>query len=121
MVGFVENPGLPRLNREVEKIVELPLSVFFQQDRFGYYQIEADPSGVQTALQYPCLIHTDSDGKEEVLWGATFHIIVGFLNIVLDYRMPEWISGRVIRKKIQRDYMTGRPACRTSTGVPFSG
>jgi len=109
LVGFVENPGLPRPNREVEKIVELPLSAFFQRDRFGCYQIEADHSAEQTALQSPCLIHTDSDGREEVLWGATFHIIVGFLNIVLDYRMPEWIHGRVIIKKIRSDYMTGRP------------
>lgn len=121
LVGFVENPGLPRLNREVEKIVEVPLSAFFQEDLFGCYQIEADHSPAQTALRYPCLIHTDSDGREEVLWGATFHIIVGFLKIVMDYRLPEWIHGRIVRRKIQSDYMTGRPAPRSSTGPPLSG
>ncbi|MDD5100420.1 MAG: hypothetical protein PHP66_05655 [Syntrophales bacterium] len=115
LAGFVEVPDMPRLSREVEKIVEIPLSAFFQNDHFGCIQIEApDPSG-RSSLQYPCLIHTDADGIEEVLWGATFHIIVGFLGILMDYRIPEWMNGRMVRKKLQIDYITGKPDSRTAT------
>jgi len=108
LAGFVENPGTLRPNREVEKIVEIPLSSFYRGDIFGCYQIDAPgPAGCRS-LQYPCLIHRDSDGAEEVLWGATFHIIVGFLGIVTDYRLPEWRKGPVIFRKLRLDYLTGR-------------
>lgn len=108
LAGFVENPDLPRPNREVEKIVEIPLSAFFRKDFFGCYQIDVPGPTGRSSLQYPCLVHWDSDGREEVLWGATFHIIVGFLGIIMDYRLPEWRKGRIIRKNLQSDYLTGR-------------
>lgn len=108
VVGFVGNPGLLHPNREVEKIVEIPLLSFYQKKNFGCYQLNAgDPDG-KKPLQYPCLIHHDSDGGEEVLWGATFNIIVQFLGIVLNYRLPEWEKGPVILRSLKPDYMTGR-------------
>ena len=108
VAGFVENPGLLHPNWEVEKIVEIPLSSFYQKENFGCYQVDAgDPDG-KKPLQYPCLIHHDPDGGEEVLWGATFNIIVQFLGIVLDYRLPEWKKGPVIKRSLKSDYLTGR-------------
>lgn len=108
LAGFVENPGLPRLNREVEKILDIPLSSFYREDFFGSYRIDASDSTGHRSLEYPCLIHRDSDGVEEILWGATFHIIVGFLRIIMDYRLPEWRNGRIIRRSLHSDYLTGR-------------
>ena len=108
VAGFVGNPGLLHPNREVEKIVEIPLSSFYQEERFGCYQIDSgDPDG-KKPLQYPCLVHHDADGGEEVLWGATFNIIVQFLEIVLNYRLPEWENGPVIMRSLKPDYLTGR-------------
>jgi len=108
VAGFVENPGLLHPNREVEKIVEIPLSSFYQKERFGCYQmVSGDPDG-QKPLQYPCLIHHEPDGGEEVLWGATFNIIVQFLGIVLNYRLLEWEKGPVIKRSLNPDYLTGR-------------
>jgi 8-oxo-dGTP pyrophosphatase MutT (NUDIX family) len=110
LAGFVENPGTLLPNREVEKIVEIPLSSFYREDVFGCYQIDVPGPSGRGLLQYPCLIHRDTDGKEEVLWGATFHIIVGFLRIVTDYSLPEWRKGPVIFRKLRFDYLTGRPS-----------
>jgi 8-oxo-dGTP pyrophosphatase MutT (NUDIX family) len=109
LAGFVENPGPPRPNREVEKIVEIPLSSFYREDLFGCYRIDASDSTGNRSLQYPCMIHRDFDGAEEVLWGATFHIIISFLGIVTDYRLPEWRNGPVIVRSLRPDYLTGRP------------
>jgi 8-oxo-dGTP pyrophosphatase MutT (NUDIX family) len=109
LAGFVSNPQPPRPNREVEKSVEIPLSSFYRKDLFGVYRIDAPDSTGERSLVYPCLIHRDSDGAEEVLWGATFHIIIRFLAIVMDYRLPEWEKGRVIPRSLRPDYLTGRP------------
>ena len=107
VAGFVGNPGLLHPNREVEKIVEIPLSSFYQKEHFGCYQMVGDPDD-KKSFQYPCLIHHDPDGSEEVLWGATFNIIVQFLGIVLNYRLPEWRKGPVILRSLKSDYLTGR-------------
>ena len=114
VAGFVKNPGLLHPNREVEKIVEIPLSSFYQEERFGCYQVVAGHPNGGIPLQYPCLIHQDLDGVEEVLWGATFNIIVQFLEIVLNYRLPEWKNGPVVKRIIKPDYLTGHHSSRTS-------
>jgi 8-oxo-dGTP pyrophosphatase MutT (NUDIX family) len=108
LAGFVENSGPPRPNREVEKIVEIPLSSFYRKDLFGCYRIDASDSTGHRSLQYPCLIHHDSDGAEEALWGATFHIIISFLEIVMGYRLPDWKNGPVVVRSLHPDYLTGR-------------
>lgn len=111
LVGFVERPGSLRLNREVEKIVEIPLASFYQEDLIGCHTFslsEPTDSAVQKSFQYPCLIHFDPDGGEEILWGATFHILTQFLWIVMDYSLPDWRKGRIVQRTLRSDYLTGR-------------
>jgi 8-oxo-dGTP pyrophosphatase MutT (NUDIX family) len=110
LAGFVENPKPPHPNREVEKIVEIPLSSFYREEQFGCFRIGGPGSAGRESLEYPCLIHRDSDGADEVLWGATFRIIISFLEIVMDYRLPEWRNGPVIARSLRPDYLTGSPA-----------
>ncbi len=111
LAGFVERPGTPCPNREVEKIVEIPLASFFREELIGCYTLSgpdgAEP-GVSGSLRYPCLIHRNLPGEEEILWGATFHIIVQFLGIVMDYQLPDWMKGPVIQRTLSADYLTGR-------------
>ncbi|MCE5263571.1 MAG: CoA pyrophosphatase [Deltaproteobacteria bacterium] len=108
LVGFVNDPKPPRPNREVEKVVEIPLATFYREEQFGCYQICAPDGAGGGPLQFPCLIHRDSDGTDEVLWGATFHIIVSFLEIVMGYRLPDWRKGPLILRSLNPDYLTGR-------------
>ncbi len=111
LAGFVEKPQRPRPNREVEKIVEIPLTSFFREELVGCYTISG-PDRLATdasePLRYPCLIHRAPDGGEEILWGATFQIIVQFLGIVMDYRLPDWMKGPVIQRRLSVEYLTGR-------------
>jgi 8-oxo-dGTP pyrophosphatase MutT (NUDIX family) len=110
LVGFVEKPGSLNPNREVEKIVEIPLVSFYEKDLIGCYMLSAPDQtdrDVLRSFQYPCLIHHDSNGGEEILWGATFHILVQFLEIVMDYRLPDWGKGRVVHRTLHSDYLTG--------------
>ena len=109
LAGWVIDPKPPRPNREVDKVVEIPLSTFYREEHFGCYRIATPDQSGHGSLQYPCLIHRDSDGADEVLWGATFHIIINFLGIVMDYRLPDWRNGPVIARSLRSDYLTGRP------------
>ncbi len=113
LAGFVEKPQRPHPNREVEKIVEIPLASFFREELIGCYTISG-PGTAETggpgSLRYPCLIHRDPAGGQEILWGATLHIIVHFLGIVMDYHLPDWIQGPVIHRTLSPEYLTGRSA-----------
>jgi 8-oxo-dGTP pyrophosphatase MutT (NUDIX family) len=111
LAGYVENAGPPRPNREVEKIVEIPLTAFFQEELIGCYTLSVpDPAeaGKSLSIQHPCLIHRSPDGGEEILWGATFHILFRFLAIVMDYQLPDWSKGPVIQRALRPDYLVGR-------------
>jgi 8-oxo-dGTP pyrophosphatase MutT (NUDIX family) len=111
LAGFVERPGTPRPNQEVEKIVEIPLASFFREELIGCYTLSGQDThgtGASGSLRYPCLIHRDPAGGEEILWGATFHIIVQFLSIVLDYRLPNWMNGPVIKRTLSAEYLAAR-------------
>jgi 8-oxo-dGTP pyrophosphatase MutT (NUDIX family) len=111
LAGFVANAGPPRLNREVEKIVQIPLAAFCQEEQIGCYTLfvpDPNEAGASIPIRYPCLIHRDPDGSEEILWGATFHILTRFLAIVMDYQLPDWINGRVICRTLRPDYLVGR-------------
>ena len=111
LAGFVERPGSLHLNREVEKIVEIPLASFYREDLIGCYTFSLPgpiDSGVQKSFQYPCLIHREADGGEEILWGATFHILIQFLGIVMDYRLPDWEKGQVVQRTLRSEYIAGR-------------
>lgn len=111
LAGFVDDPAPPRLNREVERIVEIPLASFYQEQRIGCFTLsvpDSDGAGGLLPLRYPCLIHQTPEGGEEILWGATFHILTRFLDIVLDYRLPDWISGPVVERQLRPDYHTER-------------
>jgi 8-oxo-dGTP pyrophosphatase MutT (NUDIX family) len=107
LVGFVEQAVPLHLNREVAKVVEIPLADCFRDDLYGGLQIALpDPAG-GPAVEYPCLVFRDGD-SEEVLWGATFHILTGFLGIVSGFSLPDWKSGRRVRRILNADYLTGR-------------
>ncbi len=110
LVGYVKKSQSLRSNEEVEKIIEIPLQSFFE-DRHYAACLFINPDGSThrrgNSYDFPCFIHNDSDGQEEILWGATFQIIMSFLAIVFDYEMPSSYSKRTIEKRINRSYLRG--------------
>jgi hypothetical protein len=108
LAGFVGKPRPPRPNCEVEKVVEIPLASFFREDLIGCYTLsgpDAAGNGLAGPLRFPCLIHRIPEGGEEILWGATFSIIVQFLTIVMDYRLPDWTRGPKIVRTLSAGYL----------------
>lgn len=110
VAGLIEPPGQFRPNGEVERPLEIPLASFYREELFARYSLEEVNAGKPhdpESHELPCFVHRDAGGGEEVLWGATFNIIVRFLEITLDYRLPDWRKGRVIRRTLRSDYLTG--------------
>jgi 8-oxo-dGTP pyrophosphatase MutT (NUDIX family) len=99
LVGFIKKPWSIRLNSEVERIVEIPLQSFFNEGNYGLYTTDVSEQARLNYEEscYPCFIHRDDEGREEILWGATFNIAVNFLQAVLDYNLPDMSTKKMIK------------------------
>ncbi len=111
LVGFLPKPYRPRLSGEVERLLEIPLRSFLDPSRYADLIIElTDDVGqpdVARRRQFPSFLVDDAE--EDVLWGATFSIIVRFFKIVLDVDIvPTGDTGRTVVKKMGAEYITGR-------------
>jgi 8-oxo-dGTP pyrophosphatase MutT (NUDIX family) len=110
LTGYVRKDWKPKLNWEVEKILELPLRNFFDEDRYALFTIETDyklRDNISGIRHFPCFIVKDHNGDEDILWGATFSIVMSFLKIVLDFEIPELDGNRTLSKVLSTEYLTG--------------
>jgi 8-oxo-dGTP pyrophosphatase MutT (NUDIX family) len=109
IVGRVRRTWEPKLSWEVEKIVSVPLHLFFQPANYAVYSLEVSEEltvlGVPNPWEFPCLIYNDN-GEQEILWGATFSIIQTFFRIVFDFSLPCPDGRRVIHKVLPADYFS---------------
>ncbi len=110
LVGLIKQDFPARPNQEVEKIVDIPLRRFCDEDNYGTYTIEAEyplSNKVAAIREFPCFTAVDGNGNEEVLWGATFFIIINFLKTVLGFELPESRARRNFRKVLKAEYIMG--------------
>lgn len=119
IVGLVKKEWSFRLNWEVEKIVEIPLVSFFNPENYGKCTIEYETlfqpdQKFKQPQEYPCYIHTNNEDTE-ILWGASMNIIMRFLNLVFDFKMPNSPQSKAIKKILRPDYATGNQNRRESS------
>jgi len=110
LVGRVKRAWKTKVGREVEKIVSIPLQVFFQPANYAVYSLEVPKELIALEIpnpwEFPCLIHNDN-GEQEILWGATYKIIETFFRIVFDFSFPSPDSGRIIHRALPSNYFSG--------------
>lgn len=98
------------LNWEVNKIVFIPLKKLLNPSNYARYRVKVNPSDNTakhlSSNDYPCFIHKEQDGSE-VLWGATFRIVVDFLDIAFGFKFPDTESLPVIFGTLGENYLTG--------------
>jgi 8-oxo-dGTP pyrophosphatase MutT (NUDIX family) len=99
-----------KINSEVEKILEIPLSFFFQSENYATLDIKTSLGENSEPLQYqmPCLVIPDESGNHDILWGATFNIIHNFLRIISDGGLPSSYSSRTLNKVLTIKYISPR-------------
>ena len=108
VVCLTRKPFKYRLSPEVEKILEIPLSYFFNGDNYATLNIKTSLEKDTKTLPYqmPCLTIPDGEGGEDILWGATFNIINNFLRIISDNSLPVPSSSRKFNKVLTANYIS---------------
>ncbi len=109
-VGAISGDLKERLNWEVERIVSVKIDEMLDPE--NYFWIDFDvPEDLKKASnrekwKFPALLIDDAEGRE-ILWGATFYIILSFMWIVFNFSIPEIPQDKVIKKEIPENYFTG--------------
>ncbi len=111
VVGRIKKTWKAKLSWEVEKIVPIPLRSFYQPENYALYSLRIPDKlkgkGIPDPWEFPCLVYP-SEKKEEILWGATFHIIRSFLGKVFNFPLPIPNDPKVIRRTLPSNYFSGR-------------
>ena len=108
LVCLTPEPFEFKLSAEVEKILEVPVSTFFNGSNYALLEIETpfDSSTPPYRSQFPCIVLNDNQGGKEILWGATFNIIINFLRIVSGNSLPVPSSPDTIKKVLSKTYIS---------------
>lgn len=106
LVGWIKGPWQERPSREVDKIFQLPLPSFFTTENYTRFLVtsDQDPS---YRLELPGFIIREDSGNKEIIWGATFNIIMMFLRLVFDFSLPEIPEDAVSQRVLTSEYMKG--------------
>lgn len=97
-----------RINgREVEKVIWLPLRELFLEERYGFYRLYGLPGHKEEEYaDFPCFLHQEGVAVE-ILWGATYRIVMGFLKIFWGFVPPETGSRPIVPGVFHKEYLTG--------------
>jgi len=113
MVGWVGWQKRFRPNWEVEKVVCIPLRHLLQYSRYACYRVEMQ--GLEAVRpgklveDFPCFVHEDG-GQRELLWGATYRIVMLFLEVVFNYSPPPERVLPVIHGVLKGSYFSALPS-----------
>jgi hypothetical protein len=111
VVGMIRHSWKSRLSWEVERILRVPVRSFLELDNYAIYSQKIPyPLKEKVGLdrwELPCLV-IGREGSEEILWGATFKILLHFLHLVMDLPIEKIHPSRKIERDLPPDYFTGR-------------
>jgi 8-oxo-dGTP pyrophosphatase MutT (NUDIX family) len=93
-------------NREVEKVVSIPINDFLKPEQYVRFRMrfESYVNGEESIQDFPGFLH--EDGKEsEVLWGVTFRIVLTILEILFNFTPPDMEGLQVIEGERGENYL----------------
>ncbi len=96
-------------NWEVERVVRMPVREFLNPTRYICYRLSMPEAGGRKGggrLDFPAFRFETAEGTE-ILWGATYRMIMRFLNQVLGFAAPGPESLEVVAHELPPQYMTG--------------
>ena len=115
MVVWIRNQKRFFPNREVEKVVSVPVKDFLRPEKYIRYRMrfEAYPGSDDEVIQdFPGFLHEDEEGPE-VLWGLTYRIVMMILEILFGFRPPDFNSLKSVEGMRGKNYFNS--ASRNNT------
>ena len=113
MAGWIFRQQHFRLNREVEKVVAIPLRKLLDSGNYVQYRLEMkDPfsaNGRRQVYDAPSYLHRNGE-ETEVLWGATCRIALTFLDLIFGFALPVDGSLPVLRGVLDESYLNPKAA-----------
>jgi 8-oxo-dGTP pyrophosphatase MutT (NUDIX family) len=112
MVAWINRQKYFLPNWEVEKIVYVPLRELLNPESYACYRLHFEAVGKEGGEggvhDFPCFRHR-KERETETLWGATYRIVMSFLEMVFGFRAPPMDSLPVIYKTLDERYLNGSP------------
>ena len=91
MAGWVNRQKKFLPNWEVDKILYIPIRNFLNPENYGVFRLRLNGGQKQTMGDldpcYPCYRH-ETGSETEILWGATYRIVMNFLYAVFGFEPP---------------------------------
>lgn len=112
VVGWLGRQKSFKPNREVAKIVRMPLRDFCNPGNYALFRLtyEGTAKSVTRHNASDFISFTPrQDTGTAPLWGATFRIVLTFLETVFGFQPPDASSLPVVSGRLERHYTTGKP------------
>jgi hypothetical protein len=103
VVGLLTRPQKFRINWEVERVVTIPVRSLLEISSYFVYQIEDYPHRDNNPKCVPSFLCQTAHGPE-ILWGATYHIVMEFLQRVYGFREPPLGDRKTVKGRLSKDY-----------------
>jgi hypothetical protein len=111
VVGWVNRQKRFYPNWEVASVVRIPLRSLFVPGNYARYRLQfEDRQGPATAPaidDYPCFCQPNGGGTE-ILWGATYRIVMAFMALVFGFKPPAMAGLPVVDGVLDKRYVSGR-------------
>jgi len=111
LVGWVKWQQRLVPSWEVEKIVPIPLRSLLNPAHYACYRLHV-PSRLeqrfnQSTRDMPCFLYQDGS-QTEMLWGATYKIVMNFMERVFRFRPPDLRALPMVPGILDESYIFGR-------------
>lgn len=111
VVGWVTRQQRYFPNWEVASVIHIPLRCLLEPQNYARYRLRLDTgpdnAGGRRLDDFPCFCHRNGT-QTEMLWGATYRIVMAFMQSVFDFRPPDAAALPVVNGRLDQNYTRGR-------------
>ena len=115
VVGLIKDRWSIKPNWEVEKVITVPVRAFFDSTNYVRYLLgmPVNPGEIGNSGGYdaPAFVVPDS-GDEDILWGATYSIVMDFFKLALGMPISNFQGSRIVERALPIHYYTGKKRLR---------
>lgn len=106
MVGWVPRQKRLKPNWEVDRVVRIPLESLLEPGNYACYRVRFAGARDHSEQDFPSYVHRSETGID-ILWGATYRIVTGFVERVFQFRPPPLQTRPLHHGTLQQRYLHG--------------